>query len=78
MNTNMVGLRQFSKIVASLCLDENSLSFGMVNPFIPGVTTVYRINFVHIKKCALQAGVQFIFLHMGINDKLAREGVVQL
>ena len=30
MNTNMTGFRWFSKILASLCLDESSLSIGIV------------------------------------------------
>ena len=30
MNTNMTGFRWFSKIFASLCLDESSLSIGRV------------------------------------------------
>ena len=30
MNTNMAGFRWFSKIFASLCLDESSLSIGSV------------------------------------------------
>ena len=30
MNTNMIGFRWFSKIFASLCLDESSLSIGRV------------------------------------------------
>ena len=38
MNTNMTGFRWFSKMFASLCLDESSLSIGRVNPLTLSAT----------------------------------------
>ena len=41
MNTNMTGFGWFSKIFASLYLDENSLSIGRVNQW---VDVAYPVN----------------------------------